>query len=238
MSFSQDIKDEILNIKSKKHCCLTVQKQAELLSESEEPADVTLKDNIINNNCCKKAFLKGLFLGTGCIVDPNTDYHFEITTKTKRNGQYVVEILNNIMGFSSKLLKRSNNLYVIYIKDSNQISDILSYLETSRALLKFESIRVERSVKNNINRTINCETANLSKTISAAYRQILAIEKIEKLGLFDKLPIELQEVSIIRKKHPDLSLEELKEHLSVEISKSGLNHRLNKIIKIAEKGSI
>ncbi len=238
MSFSQDIKDEILNIKSRKKCCLTVQKQAELLSESDEPASIAFKETIINNNCCKKAFLKGLFLGSGCIVDPNTDYHFEITTKTKKNGQYAVEVLNNIMGFSSKLLKRSTNLYVVYIKDSDQISDILSYLEASKALLKFESIRVERSVKNNINRTINCETANLSKTISAAYKQILAIKKIEKLKLFDKLPIELQKVCIIRKKYPELSLGELKEYLNEEISKSGLNHRLNKIIKIAEKGSI
>ena len=134
MSFSQDIKDEILNIKSNKKCCSEVQRLAELLTEDEQTETHDLKQKVKNNNCCKKAFLRGIFLGTGCIVDPNTDYHFEVTTKLKKNANVILDIINNVIGFEAKLIKRSSSLYVIYIKDSEQISMILSYLG---AFLKF-----------------------------------------------------------------------------------------------------
>ena len=235
MSFSQDIKNEILNIKNKKVCCRNVQKIAELLTEGEDANITELKKHIKENNCCRKAFLRGLFLGTGCIVDPNTDYHFEITTKSKKNANSILDILNNIIGFEAKLIKRSPHLYVIYIKESEQISMVLSYLGANKALFNYENIRVERSIKNNINRNINCETANLTKTISAAYKQIMAIEKIEKNNMFEKLPQELKEICSLRKENPEMSLGDLANLCSSKISKSGINHRLNKIIEIASK---
>ena len=235
MSFSQDIKNEILKIKTNKKCCKMVQKEAELLTEGENINVAELKKHIKENNCCKKAYIRGLFLGSGCIVDPNTDYHFEVTAKLKKNATIILEILNNIIGFEAKLLKRSTNLYVIYIKDSEQISMVLSFLGASKALLYFENIRVERSIKNNINRSINCETANLSKTISAAYKQLLAIEKLEKNNMVEKLPAELREICILRKENPEMSLSDLTNLCKEKITKSGINHRLKKIIDIANK---
>lgn len=235
MSFSQNIKNEILNIKNNKLCCKNVQRIAELLTEGEDANITQLKKHIKENNCCKKAFLRGVFLGTGCIVDPNTDYHFEITTKSKKNANNILDILNTIIGFEAKLIKRSTHLYVIYIKDSEQISMILSYLCANKSLFDYENIRVERSIKNNINRSINCETANLTKTISAAYKQILAIEKLEKNKMIEKLPQELQDMCRLRKENPEMSLGDLASLCSAQISKSGVNHRLNKIVEIANK---
>lgn len=235
MSFSQDIKNEILTIKNNKLCCRNVQRVAELLTEGEDANITELKKQIKENNCCRKAFLRGLFLGTGCIVDPNTDYHFEITTKSKKNANSILEILNNIIGFEAKIIKRSAHLYVIYIKESEQISMVLSYLGANKALFNYENIRVERSIKNNINRSINCETANLTKTISAAYKQLMAIEKLENNNMIEKLPQELKEICDLRKENPEMSLGDLANLCSSKISKSGINHRLNKIIELASK---
>ncbi len=235
MSFSQNIKDEILMQNTNKKCCLNVQRAAELLTEGETIDAQALKKSVKSNNCCKKAFLKGLFLGSGCIVDPNTDYHFEITTKSKKNSTIVLDILNNIIGFECKLIKRSTNLYVIYIKDSEQISIVLSHLGANNALFEYENIRALRSIKNNINRSINCETANLTKTISAAYKQLNAIQKLEQNGMIDKLSFELKEICMLRKENPEMSLEELSKLCSTPVTKSGVNHRLNKITELANK---
>ena len=235
MSFSQNIKDEILSLNVNKKCCSNVQKLAELLTEGENVDIQSLKKNIKNNNCCKKAFLRGIFLGSGCIVDPNTDYHFEITTRSKKNANVILDILNNSIGLEVKLIKRSTNLYVIYLKDSEQISLILSYLSASNALFEYENVRALRSIKNNINRSINCETANLTKTISAAYKQLEAIQKLEQNNMIDKLPTEIKEMCILRKNNPEMSLEELSKLCKVPVTKSGVNHRLKKIIEIANK---
>ena len=235
MSFSQNIKDEILNLKVNKKCCTNVQKIAELLTEGENIDIKSIKNDIKNNNCCKKAFLRGVFLGTGCIVDPNTDYHFEITCRSKKNSSIILDVINNIIGLEAKQIKRGTNLYVVYIKDSEQISLILSYLGASKSLFEYENIRAERSIKNNINRNINCETANLTKTISAAYKQLVAIQKLEQNGIIDELSSELREICMLRKENPEISLDELSKLCSHPITKSGVNHRLKKIIELADK---
>lgn len=235
MSFSQNIKDEILNLKVNKKCCTNVQKIAELLTEGENIDIKSIKNNLKNNNCCKKAFLRGAFLGTGCIVDPNTDYHFEITCRSKKNSSIILDIINNVIGLEAKQIKRGTNLYVVYIKDSEQISLILSYLGANKALFEYENIRAERSIKNNINRNINCETANLTKTISAAYKQLLAIQKLEQNGIIDELSSELKEICMLRKENPEISLDELSKLCKEPITKSGANHRLKKIIELADK---
>ena len=236
MSFSQDIKEEILRDHKLNKCCKEVEKLAENLTESYEYIDFSkgVLDNLKKNKCCRKSFLRGLFLGTGCIVDPNTDYHFEITCKNKKTAGHICELLNELIGFNFKVIRRSINQYVIYSKDSEEISLILSFLGASSSLLKFENIRVERSIKNNINRNINCETANLSKTISAAYTQIMAIEKLEKSNKFKELPIELREIGNLRKKHPEMSLSDLTSLYGGRLTKSGINHRLKKIVEISK----
>ena len=245
MSFSSEIKEEILekfNKYSKKDCCKTAERFGEYLTVVHNKQDIydKYKDlfEISNlNECCIKSIIKGAFLSSGCITDPNTNYHFEISFKNKACGEYLVKLLS-VLDLTPKLIKRQKlSQYVIYIKDSEQISILLSIMDVAGSLLHFENVRVEKEVKNNINRSINCETANLSKTIEASVKQIEAIKKIKKHRKFDTLNNRLKVVAVLREKYPNESIDFLAKKLSEteEISKSGVKHRLDKIIKIANE---
>ena len=231
MSFSEQIKDEILMTKNKK-CCILPLRYGELITESR---DIKLTDikKLVKDTCCKRAFLKGVFLGSGCVVNPNTDYHFEVTTKSKVYADYLVKLMNEF-GLAPKIIKRNSN-YVIYLKDSEQISTLLAVFEVNKAVLEYENIRISKSITNNINRSVNCETANLTKTIEAAVKQQEAINKLKAENRFNDLNPKLKEIASLRLKYPEASLDELAEKCSYKISKSGVYHRLNKIIKIAEE---
>ena len=231
MSFSEQIKNEILMTKNKK-CCILPLRYGELITESKELKVTDIK-KIIKDTCCKRAFLKGIFLGSGCIVNPNVDYHFEVTVKSKPYADLVVKLMLefNVIG---KVIKRNSN-HVVYIKDSEQISTLLAVLEANKAVLEYENIRINKSIKNNINRTVNCETANLTKTIEAAVRQQEAILKLKEEDRFNALPSKLKEIASLRQQYPEASLDELALKCSYKISKSGVYHRLNKLIKLAEE---
>lgn len=231
MSFSEDIKNEILMTKNKK-CCVLPLRYGELITES---TDIKLGDikKIIEKTCCKKAFLKGVFLGSGCVVNPKTDYHFEISLKGKTYLNFVMKIIEEF-GITPKYIKRNND-YVIYIKGSEQIATLLAVIEANKAVLEYENVRIEKSITNDINRTVNCETANLNKIAKASYKHIEAISKLKEDGRFDTLNVKLREIANLREEYPEASLEELATKCSYEISKSGVNHRLNKIVKIAEE---
>ena len=241
MSFSSDIKTELLeNLSKEKNVkYLNAEKygenltyaltKASLSSEFKEFLNISnLTENIIKN------IFKGVFLNSGCIVDPNTDYHLEIVLKNKACAEYIFNLFS-VLDFTPKLIKRKST-YVIYIKDSEQISIFLSLIEATNALLKYEEIRVEKNVKNNINRATNCETANLSKTVESATKQLMAIEKIYKAGKENLLNDKLKKTASLRKKYPYDSLDYIsKQTINDEyISKSGLKHRLDKIIEIAD----
>lgn len=244
MSFSSDVKAEVLNnfSKNKKSCCIKAEKFGEYLTS------VPLK-NILNeefkeyldisklNECCIKSILKGVFLGSGCIVDPLVDYHFEAIFKNKACGEYFFNLLS-VLDFTPKLIKRKKQ-NIVYFKESEQISLFLSILGANNAVLKFEQIRVEKEVKNKINRTTNCETANLSKTINSAVKQIDAINKLKKNGKFASLNDKLKYTAKLRLKYPTESLDYIASITTKDeknkISKSGLKHRLDKIVEIAEK---
>ena len=231
MSFSEKIKDEILMTKNKK-CCIMPLRYGELITESK---DISIKEirNMTINNCCKRAFLKGVFLGSGCVTDPNKDYHFEITLKSKIYSNYVKSIFNEF-NLNPKEIKRGSN-YVLYLKDSDSISTYLAIVGANKAILEYENVRISKSLKNDINRTVNCETANLSKTIEAAIRQVEAINKLKRNNKFDDLKVNLKEAAMLRLKCPESSLEELVELANFKTSKSGLYHRLEKIIKLSEE---
>ena len=231
MSFSEQVKDEILMTKNKK-CCILPLRYGELVTESKDIKLIDIK-KIVKDTCCKRAFLKGMFLGSGCIVNPNTDYHFEITTKSKTYADYVIKIMNEFE-LSPKYIKRNSN-HVIYIKDSEQISTLLAILGANKAVLEYENVRISKSIKNNINRSVNCETANLTKTIEAAVKQQEAIKKLKSEDKFNELNPKLKEIAALRLKYPDVSLDELALKCSYKISKSGVYHRLNKIVKLAEE---
>lgn len=230
MSFSEQIKNEILMTKNK-ICCILPLRYGELITESKDLKIIDIK-KILKNTCCKRAFLKGVFLGSGCIVNPNTDYHFEITLKSKAYATFVMNLMVEFT-LNPKLLKRNSN-YVVYLKDSEQISTLIAVLEANKAVLEYENIRISKSIKNNINRNVNCETANLTKTIEAAVKQQEAITKLKNEDRFNELNPKLKEIASLRIKYPDASLDELALKCSYKISKSGVYHRLNKIIKLAE----
>lgn len=210
MSFSSDLKEELLNQK--------VWDSKTSMSQQEQ----------IDRICVREAFLQ-----TGFLNNPNKDNHLEILLKTEEKAEELREILKKYY-INSKIIMK-NKSYMIYIKDGEEISKFLAFVGANTAMLKYEEIRVIKETKNNINRLVNCETANLNKTINAAVMQIEDIKLIRKLKKFDDLPKSLKEIAIAREENPDLTLEQLGIMLTIPIGKSGVNHRLKKIHEIAEE---
>ena len=187
---------------------------------------------ILQRTCCKRAFIRGAFLAGGSISDPNTSYHLEIVCTTEEQAVGVRDILE-MLETDAKVVQRKK-YRVVYVKDSQQISDLLGMMGASSCLLAFENIRIVRGVRGNVNRQVNCETANINKTATAAAKQIADIRLIqERIGL-SNLPEALDEMANIRLQYPTATLSELGKHLSSPVGKSGVNHRLRKISIIAE----
>lgn len=186
---------------------------------------------VIQNQCCKRAFLRGVFLATGSISDPNKAYHFEITATTEEKAKQIQDIIK-VFNLDAKIVLRKKN-YVVYIKEGSQIVDILNVMEAPLALMNLENVRILKEMRNSINRKVNCETANINKTVNAATRQIEDILYIKKKVGFGELNESLEEIARLRIENPDLSLVELGALLSKPIGKSGVNHRLRKLSQIA-----
>lgn len=180
-----------------------------------------------------RAIIRGAFLGAGSVNNPESKYHLEIILSTENNAEKVIEILSNFT-IQVKKLERKNGCS-IYLKDGEEISKLLALIGANSSVLKFEEIRVLRDIKNNINRKVNCETANLNKTVNAAVKQIDAIKKLKQTGEFENLSENLKEIAILRLENPDASLIELGEMLKNPIGKSGVNHRLKQIENLATK---
>ena len=180
-----------------------------------------------------KSLARGIFLGSGSVNNPENKYHLEMILSTKENAIEIQEILQK-MQIKFKLLSRENG-YSLYIKEGEEISKFLAFIGANSSVIRFEEIRVIREMKNNINRKVNCETANLSKTISAAVKQIEAIKKLQMEKKFENLPDNLKEIANLRLENPDSSLAELGQMLKNPIGKSGVNHRLNQLIELAIK---
>lgn len=180
-----------------------------------------------------KSLARGIFLGSGSVNNPENKYHLEMILSTKKNAIEIQKILQK-MQIKFKLLSRENG-YSLYIKEGEEISKFLAFIGANSSVIRFEEIRVIREMKNNINRKVNCETANLSKTISAAVKQIEAIKKLQMEKKFENLPDNLKEIANLRLENPDSSLAELGQMLKNPIGKSGVNHRLNQLIELAIK---
>lgn len=181
----------------------------------------------------KRAYIRGVFLGAGSLNNPNNTYHLEIILKDKKTAENVLNILEKF-GINSKLLDRKKG-YSIYMKDGEEISKLLAFMGANQAVIKFEEIRVVKETRNNINRIVNCETANLNKTINASIEQINAINKLIKRDELKKLSKGLQEIAMLRIENPEVSLIELGKLLETPIGKSGVNHRLKKLVEIANE---
>ena len=193
---------------------------------------INLLGNIEKENL-KKAFIRGSFLGSGSINDPNKKYHIEISLENKQYANILKNILNEF-DITFKELERKSS-YSLYSKDGEEISKFLALIGASKAVINFEEIRVIRDIRNNVNRKVNCETANLNKTVNAAVRQIEDIKFIYNSKAEDKLSDNLKEIANLRMENPDISLVELGKLLKEPIGKSGVNHRLKKIQEIANE---
>ncbi|NSW91683.1 MAG: DNA-binding protein WhiA [Firmicutes bacterium] len=189
---------------------------------------------IITNSCCKRSYLRGAFLAGGSISDPEKTYHIELTTRFPLLAYELKEMISDY-NLNAKIIKRKG-YYVIYLKEGDHIVDFLNIIGAHSALLNMENIRILKDMRNNVNRIVNCETANLEKTVNASVRQIQNIEYIRDYIGFDKLPKNLREIAELRLQYSDASLKELGEMLEPPLGKSGVNHRLRRLEKIAKDG--
>lgn len=204
---------------------------------AEEEGGITLNVSIpgklISTDLRKKAYIKGAFLGSGSMTDPEKQYHLEFVTHSEEYAQELMKLLG-AFGLNAKVIPRKG-IYVVYIKEGEQIVDVLNILGAHNALLEAENVRIIKDMRNNVNRLVNCETANLSKTVNASVRQTEAIKFIEKTTGLSRLPDQLKEIAELRLANPGISLKELGDMLDPKVGKSGVNHRLRKIEKFAEE---
>ncbi|MDF2877065.1 MAG: whiA [Clostridia bacterium] len=195
----------------------------------KEYVDLTITQSI----CCKRAYLRGAFLGAGSVSDPEKGYHLEFVNPTYKHAEYIKELMV-LLEMDPKIVSRKNN-YILYLKEGTQIVDLLNIMGAHIALMELENIRIVKEVRNNVNRIVNCETANLKKTVSAGVRQMQDIEYIQDTIGISALPDNLQEVAAYRLEYPSATLKEIGELIRSPVGKSGVNHRLKRISEIAEQ---
>jgi len=191
-------------------------------------------EGLIKTKCCRKAYLRGVFMGTGVLTDPEKAYHIEFLCNTLALANDVKKLINSFTGINAKIVER-RKIYVVYVKESEQIIDILNILGAHGQLFAFENTRIFKEMRNKTNRISNCDSANLDKTLDASDRQMEYIRKIEKMKGLDVLPAKLHEVALLRIENPDASLTELAEMLDPPMKKSGINKRFSKIEEYARK---
>ncbi|MFI3171542.1 MAG: DNA-binding protein WhiA [Eubacteriales bacterium] len=192
-----------------------------------------VRNILVQQPCCKRAFIRGAFLASGSMSNPNKSYHFEIVCATEDKAKQLVSIINSF-DMDAKMVVRKKH-YVVYLKEGAQIVDVLNIMEAHVALMELENVRILKDMRNTVNRKVNCETANINKTVSAAVKQVNDIEYIQDAIGLEELSEGLREVAELRLEYRDLPLKELGELLSVPVGKSGVNHRLRKLGEIADK---
>ena len=196
--------------------------------------DFSISDSlIIQRECCKRAFIRGAFLAAGSVSDPVKTYHFEIVCLSEAKAKQLQMIMETF-NINARVIKR-RKYFVVYVKDSSQVVDLLNIMGAYNALMDMENVRIVKDMRNNVNRKVNCETANINKTVSAAVKQIEDIRFIQMSSAFDELPESLQEMAELRVRDPEATLAELGQLLDTPVGKSGVNHRLKKISLFADE---
>ncbi len=195
----------------------------------EEPVSGLL----IKNACCQRAFLRGAFLSVGSMSDPQKGYHLEFVCTDEGKAEQLRSVIQSF-GVDAKIVLRKK-YHVVYLKEGSGIVDLLNICEAHKALMEFENLRILKEMRNSVNRRVNCETANITKTVNAATRQIEDIEYIRDHYGFQNLPENLRQIAEIRLEYPDAPLKELGGYLNPPVGKSGVNHRLRKISELAER---
>ena len=200
--------------------------------EVEEELSV-VRNIVIQETCCKRAFIRGAFLASGSMSDPEKSYHFEIVCATREKAEQIQKIMK-CFELDGKIVLRKKS-FVVYLKEGSQIADVLNVMEAHVALMEFENVRILKDMRNTVNRKVNCETANINKTVSAAVKQIDDIRYIQETKGLDKLPEGLKDMALTRLTYPEASLKELGSLLTPPVGKSGVNHRLRKLSEMAEE---
>lgn len=189
---------------------------------------------VVEEECCRAAFLRGAFLAGGSVTDPEKGYHLEFTTTHATVARETFALMHESLGFAPKSASRGGG-QVLYIKQNEQISDCLAYLGASVAAMGMMEARLEKDLNNKVNRRCNCDDANISKVVEAAQEHLAACRTLRERGVFDKLPLKMQQAIIARENNPEASLTELAAMMDPPISKPAMNHRLKKLIAMAKE---
>lgn len=188
---------------------------------------------LIKNACCQRAFLRGAFLSIGSMSDPAKGYHLEFDCTNEEKALQLQELIRGF-GIEARIIRRKK-YHVVYLKEGSAIVDLLNVCEAPVSLMNMENLRIIKEMRNSVNRRVNCETANIAKTVNAASRQVGDIEYIRKYYGFQNLPDTLREMAEVRLEYPDVPLKELGSYMDPVLGKSGVNHRLRKLSELAEK---
>ena len=193
---------------------------------------LAVKNALVQAVCCKRAYIRGAFVAAGSMSDPSKSYHFEIVCGELAQAEYVRDMINSF-DLDAKIVTRKKT-FVVYLKEGSQIVDVLNIMEAHIALMELENVRILKEMRNSVNRKVNCETANIHKTVSAAVRQIEDIRYIQQKIGFEQLSEGLAEIARLRLEQPEATLKELGMMFSTPVGKSGVNHILRKLSDIAE----
>ena len=200
------------------------------------PKDIRMAEPeapFLSRDCCRRTFLRNAFCCCGSVSDPKKEYHLEFGCSTPEQARLLTGILEQYGTHPKAVMRRKNHL--LYLKDSEEIIDVLNLMGATAGLMEMENSRILKEVRNSVNRRVNCETANINKTVEASRKQVEDIEYLQRTGILKTLPDNLIEAAILRIENEDLSLTELGKLADPPIGKSGMNHRLRKLSEIAEK---
>ena len=203
--------------------------------QSDQTVSLYINYPVVEDDCCKAAFLRGAFLAGGSVTDPVKGYHIEVTTTHLSVAREADVLIRELMGFIPKTAKRGGG-QVLYLKQSEQISDLLTFLGAPVAAMGIMEARLEKELNNKVNRRCNCDEANTSKVVEAAQEQLAAIRILKERGMLEQLPQKLQQAAIAREENPSASLTELAAMMEPPITKPAMNHRLKKLVAMTKEG--
>jgi len=189
---------------------------------------------LVEDDCCKASFLRGSFLAGGSVTDPVKGYHFELTTTHQSVAREGFALMEEVMGFAPKTACRGGS-QVLYLKQSDLISDCLTFLGAPVAAMGIMEARLEKELTNKVNRRCNCDNANTSKVVEAAQEQLASIRNLRSKGFFEHLPLKLQQAAVARENNPESSLTELAALMEPPITKPAMNNRMKKLMQMAKE---